>query len=429
MDSVDTTSLPPAAPTPTERPRRRRFSARRLALAALIILLVLLLCAAAYALKYGFSASPPPMAGPTGLRLHSISMISPEEGWIAGDKPRSHPNTNGYGSVDQNAVEPVILHYKGGRWTEDKLPSNMNPYNVDMSLYHIAMASATEGWATGSTLLPYYPPVTFNGSTVSTIVDGITFPVLLHYSGGVWRVVENPPVTFGDISLRGASNGWAIGSVVGTNGFGRVSILHYDGHTWTPMSDPPASFSFSPSRILVGTDHDLWVSGIDSSVQVGDGEDGNEHTALLHYDGKRWSKVDPHIANGRLYSFALVSPNEGWAVGMQPDTDQHKPSEVDGLLLHYHNGVWEKPLLVKDPLGQRFFSLSSVAMASPLEGWAVGQEGFMLHYANGVWKQAQSITHENLTSITFVSASEGWAIGDHSSILHYQGGKWSLYQR
>ena len=141
-----------------------------------------------------------------------------------------------------------------------------------------------------------------------------------------------------------------------------------------------------------------------------------------------WSKVDPHIANGSLDSFAFASSGDGWAVGMLPNTDQHRPSEVDGLIMQYHNGVWQEQTRVKSPNGQAYFSLTSVAMASASEGWAVGQEGVIMHEVNGVWKQAQSPTSEDLSSVAFVSASEGWAIGNHGVILHEQHSAWSRYQ-
>jgi photosystem II stability/assembly factor-like uncharacterized protein len=123
----------------------------------------------------------------------------------------------------------------------------------------------------------------------------------------------------------------------------------------------------------------------------------------------------------------MISPDDGWAVGMLPNTDQHRPSEVDGLIMHDHNGVWEQQPLMQEPSGQNIFSLNSVAMLSPQEGWAVGDEGVMLHYVNGVWKRAASPTSQRFWLVTFVSASEGWAIGEQGTMLHYQNGTWSLY--
>ena len=147
---------------------------------------------------------------------------------------------------------------------------------------------------------------------------------------------------------------------------------------------------------------------------------------MLHYDGQHWSKIDPHVANAQLSGFAFISPDEGWAVGTLPNTDQRRPSEMDGLILHYANGVWQQQELLKDPQGYPYFSFSSVAMVAQNEGWAVGDEGVILHYHNGAWGQVQSPTGQALNSIVMVSPDEGWAVGD-GVIVHYQAGSWRVY--
>ncbi len=71
--------------------------------------------------------------------------------------------------------------------------------------------------------------------------------------------------------------------------------------------------------------------------------------------------------------------------------------------------------------------LSSIAMISASEGWAVGWGGTILHYANGRWSTVNSPNGNHLYSIAMVSASEGWAVGvgtaNGSNILHYAGGQ------
>jgi photosystem II stability/assembly factor-like uncharacterized protein len=368
-------------------------------------------------------STPTPPAGGLDLskyELHDISMVSPDEGWAVGNTWSII--SQGSNPYRMDAGDPVILHYLHGRWTPDPLPDVTRQLNCGGSngacppfaLYSITMTSAREGWAVGSSVLP-------------PGADGITFPLLLHYTGGKWVEVDLQNAALSSIYLRSANDGWAIGQVFAANGVGSAEIFHYDGHNWTPVFNP-GTFSVAPGGIFGAPGGNLWVTGIDTSVTVGDGEDGNDHIALLHYDGTRWSKVDPHIANGRLYSFAFTSAEDGWAVGMLPNTDQHRPSEVDGLLMRYHNGVWEQQPLLKDPFGSSSFSLNGVAMLSPQEGWAVGNEGVMLHYVNGVWERAPSPTSEDLLLVTFASASEGWAIGANGTMLHYQYGAWSVYQ-
>ncbi len=94
-----------------------------------------------------------------------------------------------------------------------------------------------------------------------------------------------------------------------------------------------------------------------------------------------------------------------------------------GLILHYANGRWS--IVPKLPTGDY---LSSIAMVSASEGWAVGWGGTILHYANGRWSIVPRLpTGYYLYSIAMVSASEGWAVGvgtaNGSNILHYAGGQ------
>jgi hypothetical protein len=425
MDVRDAANQPPAptAPTIPAAPlkRRNRF---KLALVSGGVLLVIVACLVAGFVKLqGPSNSNQP--GPTGLRLHSISMISPEEGWIAGDKPRSHPDKNTYGMTDQNAVEPVILHYKAGRWTEEHLPSNINPYGIDMTLSSIAMVSATEGWASGSTLLPYYPPAQFNGNTVVTIVDGFTLPVLLHYTGGAWTVVEDPPAAPGPMVLSSPREGWAIGGTSFPNSSGPLA-LRYDGTAWNPVKDPVFA-SLSMQTLAEAPNGEVWIAATDETTV---GRDGDEPLLTMHYDGHTWIRQPANLDNDRFFGMTMVSPTEGWAVGIDPGgTSGHPRGPVQGIIAQYQQGAWQVVKTIASPPGEDYFHLSAVAMLSADTGWAVGQDGVLVQYSKGVWKEAQSLTREDLNSVTFVSASEGWAVGEQGVILHYQGGTWSLYQR
>ncbi|HLW00584.1 MAG TPA: YCF48-related protein [Ktedonobacterales bacterium] len=410
-------------PAPFEPPASRRFFAGLPALAAMLVVAVLVVALFGFFTRTSHGTSS--LAGVpdrSQMTLNSLSMVSPDEGWAVGNT-WSMVNT-GSTTVRLDAGDPVILHYLNGRWTAQPLPDYKRALGCGGSagacppfvLNGISMVSAQEGWAVGNSLL-------------GPNADGITFGLLLHYTGGKWVQVAVRAAQLSGIYMRSATDGWIIGQWIGSgNPLGQSIALHYAGHAWTPVNDP-AFAHIVPLSLTGAADGQVWISGVDYSVPVGDGEDGNEPAVLLqHYDGTRWSKVDPHIANGRLYGITLVGPDEGWAVGMQPNSDQHRATEVDGVILHNQHGVWQEQTHFKAPFGQTDFTLTSVAMASPAEGWAVGDGGVILHYQSGTWERAPSPTSENLSSITMVSASEGWAIGDHGTILHYHYGAWSLYR-
>ncbi len=343
-----------------------------------------------YTTAIPLESTQPPAAGVdlTPYGLSSISMVSPDEGWAVG-------NTSPYYMIDASGtpisgntagVQPIILHYLHGRWTPQPLPDFQHSTLcttlagpgacANIALSSISMVSAQEGWAVGSTVLPV------------NLIDTTPLGILLHYVGGRWTLVNLHVSSLGSLYMRSANDGWMIGHALGPDGDGPSEVWHYDGQSWGPISDPLVS-RFFPYHIIGTANGELWVSAIDFSVPVGDGEDGNSPTVLLHYDGTRWSKVDPQIANGGLYGFAFVSPEEGWAVGTLLNTDQHRPSEADGLIPHYHNGVWEEQTHFKGPFSQTYFSLTSGAMVSASEGWAVGSQGTILHYQNGSWSLYQ----------------------------------------
>ncbi len=415
------------SPLPAKPAKRRRLQASLLAMLAalIIILLAVLISGIPGLLRRGAKnneVTPSPQTTPvgldlTGFRLHSISMVAPDEGWVAGDRPRSSaPEIDPIiGEHDLNAVEPIILHYKKGHWSLDTLPSDLNPNNLDMTLNSISMVSATEGWAAGTSLLPAYP---------NAIVDGFTFPILLHYSDGTWSQVKNPPAMFSRLLMRAANDGWAIGQTIYPDEYGAIA-LHYNGSTWTKINGP-AFASLNLQAMAVAPNGEVWITAVDYSQP---GFDGDAPAALLHYDGSQWTREHISLANDRLLGITMVSASEGWAVGYDPGGRRgHPTGPAQGLIVHYHQSAWEVQSTFPKPSSNTSFYFSAVAMISSEEGWAVGQEGVIVHYLNGAWQQVNSPTGANLASVALVSVSEGWAVGERGTILHYQGGVWSVYR-
>ena len=106
-----------------------------------------------------------------------------------------------------------------------------------------------------------------------------------------------------------------------------------------------------------------------------------------------------------LRGLSVLPDGEAWAVGS------------GGLILHEQDNVWTQQ---KSPTSNE---LSNVAMLSPAEGWAVGDQS-ILHYHQGVWTQVPT-TYHLLTAITMISPEEGWIVGGDSLILHYTQGIWT----
>jgi hypothetical protein len=70
--------------------------------------------------------------------------------------------------------------------------------------------------------------------------------------------------------------------------------------------------------------------------------------------------------------------------------------------------------------------LYSVAMASPTEGWAVGEGGTILQYSDGSWSRVSSankLLDSWLDSVAMASPTAVWAVGGGGTIVHYSGGQ------
>ncbi len=99
----------------------------------------------------------------------------------------------------------------------------------------------------------------------------------------------------------------------------------------------------------------------------------------------QWQAPADNVA---LDDMAMVSPDEGWAVGATTDS---RYQESDGVIYHLTGGQWQR-------LPQTYPNapLASVSMDSPTDGWAITRpsEGgvtgltLALHYTGGQWRPA-----------------------------------------
>jgi hypothetical protein len=128
-------------------------------------------------------------------------------------------------------------------------------------------------------------------------------------------------------------------------------------------------------------------------------------------------------------SIAMRSPAEGWAVG---DGDASGQS----YLLHLRNGVWAKQLLADgkmEPL--------AIAMLSPTDGWIAGADhpglygqGAMLHLSGGEWTHVPLPAGVGpIQSISMVTPQVGWAVDASSAngqaqFLRYSQNVWTVAQ-
>ena len=317
---------------------------------------------------------------PTSVTLDSIFMISPTEGWAVG-------------------TAGSIIHYMAGSWT-----GPVSPGTTSNTLRSVFMVSSTEGWAVGDT---------------GTIV---------HFSGGSWtalpiNLIPTLPATafgFKSVYYNTANDGWA----VGTNGV----ILHFDGFNWGTVTSSTltelTSISFGPPLAGTMNPNDGWAVGrATSSLFV---PPAVTEPTIIHWNGFMWTKGVASGTTNDLLSVYMISSGDVWAVGGGAASTATCSAPPCPVILHFTGGSWNT---VTPPPGS--YILNSIFMVSPTEGWAVGIQGtaapfngIILHYivsgGVGTWATFPvSSVVPPLRSVFMLGQNEGWAVGDGATLLHY----------
>ena len=322
---------------------------------------------------------------PSGSRLASISLTSTTEGWLAGQ-------VDGAEGTSGPPARVLLAHFDGKAWTYSK-DSETFPGALLLS---IAMASADEGWASGT-----------RQNALGVAVGAL----LLHYSGGHWREAHlDFPAGFlgGVVRMTSADEGWLYGAVgLKDNPNRRTVLFHYANGSWALFSSVSG---YADIDMLSATDG--WAINWQTF-------------AVLHYSGGTWQTV-AH-APGQPLSIAMVSPGEGLIGGFDAKTQS-------SFLLHYDGHAWRPVTLPQ----VEFTEIDRVVMVSAMEGWAFGADHgtahFALlawHYSNGTWER-ENIAYDYAggpAGISFPSPTEGWLTNSSRTLLHYTNGAWTLVNR
>lgn len=175
--------------------------------------------------------------------------------------------------------------------------------------------------------------------------------------------------------------------------------------------------SWGTARILAG-DHAAPMRSSGGMFEVSPPR-GKEKAALW----RCYSEGGPACYTN-LTSVAMISSNEGWAVG------------DSAIILHYVNGEWQR---VSGPAKGR--NLQSISMISSDDGWAVGfdfnlQRALTLHWDGTAWREVSNPSTDVLYGVSMLSHTDVWAVGGvHfdwdrkkwlATVLHYNGASWEV---
>jgi hypothetical protein len=367
----------------------------RWAVVGLAICLLTPSVAAASRINVVIKASP--NIGTLHNELHAVAVVSSSEMFAVGEY------------LDDTTDRGLILQGNGSSWTASSAPF---PYDSTYnSLYAVAMASPTQGWAVGSYVNP----------------EGkMSYNLILHYSSGHWGVygVNNATGISASalkaVALSSTKSGWAVGNHHGPGQPERPTAVHYDGVHWTdvPVQNP----GYIAMKNYTATLNDVaFVPGTAGQRvwAVGAYSNGAYNQPFFDYwTGTAWKQYKLglsvqaylnalHTANPRRYPDTYPSPIPSW--------------------------------------------VSSVVVLSASDAWAVGDytvphpapaapshRTFTVHWNGTSWNMVISpnvglSTYNNYLSSVTARGTTLYAVGryfanphNQTLVLRWYGGRWSV---
>lgn len=256
-------------------------------------------------------------------------------------------------------------------------------------------------------------------------------PVAYKSSGSGWtRYAPSPVNSTGHHELHGltvvnSTDVWAVGQYT-ANGI-KTLAYRWNGTSWSQKTTVNPGGTMA--NYLFGVDND----GTGNIFAVGYYAQPNQITLPLiqKSTGGNFTAQSAQLPSGvtsaQLSSVAMSSATNGWAVG-----NGYSGGTFYDLVYTYNGTTWT------GSLGSVFRgNLKSVVALSDTEAWAVGMQGasnnipLIMHYTSGGgWQEDSSFTFPTGTVLHSISAdatNDVWVVGHISGsplILHYNGTNW-----
>lgn len=282
------------------------------------------------------------------------------------------PTSNGCWAVGQDFTSEQLLvaHEVGGRWTLTKgAGSNIEPEQLNA----VTCVGPDDCWAVG-----------FIGPTGE---NSLFQPLIEHYSGIGWSVVNSPGLGSGGdlaaVTCSGASECWAVGTNGGEDELAASWISPlielYAGGQWTVAASPRLGGPGGLSGVSCASAEECWAVGHS-------GVEPTDQPLIEQGLGGSWSIASsPRIdaSNGAaLLSIACPEPASCWAVGelppvsssrgaaTGPTTNEPPEASLPPLIEGSAGGTWTVVEGPGVPGGSG--TLNAVTCVTPAQCWAVG---------------------------------------------------------
>ena len=217
--------------------------------------------------------APLPPRKPGMYLLKSVVAIATNDVWAVGIFAFPFDNV------------PLALHWNGSVWSVVEMPAPLI-YTPEGSysqaqLYSVTAISSNDVWAVGT-------------------YDLGSFPVIEHWDGNTWNIIDAPansgqPTALQSVSADSTGDLW----IAGSSG-GQPFIAQWNAGSWQVIPPPPSTTGYF-SAIKVVNQTSIWAI--------------NGNTNIWHWDGTAWTSV-PNAAptNGVLSAIASTGSFVG-AVG------------------------------------------------------------------------------------------------------------------
>ncbi|MCP2343009.1 hypothetical protein [Actinomadura rupiterrae] len=270
---------------------------------------------------------------------------------------------------------------------------------TSLSVGPVSIASRKDGWLFGVAYRIHH-------------VHPADVPVSYHWNGSRWKYVAMPKNLDGfvaDVSIRSASDAWAVSGPGETGGEGPNAVLHWNGKRWSIVKRDLPGFADS---INAFSSKNVWVFGAPGA---------NKGSGTWHYNGRSWKRVKTGtFLPGQT---SATSSTNLWARGRDsaPGKDMKTVARFDGrkwTIMTLGVPVW------------------SLKAESPQSVWATGcqyeakQPNSLLHWNGRSWKRMAAPGAKCLGDVTPDGQGGLWFVSQdakrNSVLVHRtKAGKWS----
>ncbi len=342
-------------------------------------------------------------------QLRQVAVDAPSDGWAVG---------LAYVAEEGGAEQSILLHWDGRHWhpVKDAFDRRARPTDISAS-------SPGNAWQVGSE----------GRHGIAERWDGSrwTMSPLAEPSTNAWSLEGVEALSPTDVWVVGFMR---LGEKL-ADGFGPL-VEHWNGSRWSVEPTPPVPPSVPGDipyarldAVAASGPSDVWAVGEASVSPPAAATD----TLVEHWDGVKWTvATTPDVASPRgvpfdhLFSAAVVSPSNMWAVGSFGTTDAIGGRGDHPLVLHWNGIRWTSASTPpQQPSPLQWGRLNGIAATGPNDVWAVGSAGSFTQaqaiaalWDGHRWTSRPLPTHPGsfLNDVAIEPASGSiWAVGSHIS--------------